>query len=198
MSGHKGSMEEAAHRTDAIEGSSEYRRLYEAHYPEVLAFCTRRVGRVDAPDLAAEVFTVAWRRFGSVPRGDRLLPWLYGVANNVISHHRRGRGRMRRLTSKVAATKPRPVLNPDTHLVQREEYDLVINAVSHLRHKDREILLLSVWEELSHEQVAVALGMTEAAVRQRFHRAKRALRKEFDRIGGTLPPPVVAQEGGEQ
>lgn len=40
----------------------ELTRLYELHYPEVLAYCDRRIGRSDAEDAVAEVFAVAWRR----------------------------------------------------------------------------------------------------------------------------------------
>ena len=178
--------------------SAEYRRLYEAHYPSVLAYCTRRVGSNDAADAAAEVFLVAWRRLDAVPDGEDALAWLYGVAYRVISRHWRGQGRFRRLSQKLAGTADTPVITPDARLVQREEYEIVLRALAGLRRTDQEVLLLTVWEELSYPQVAVALGVRVGAARQRFHRAKRALRREFDRIGGTLPPPPVAQEGGER
>jgi RNA polymerase sigma-70 factor (ECF subfamily) len=83
-------------------------------------------------------------------------------------------------------------------VVQRLEYDLALEALGRLRPSDQEVLRLVVWEELSHADVATSLGSSVAAVRQRFHRAKRALLKEFERVGGTVPPPAVAQEGGEQ
>ena len=88
-------------------------------------------------------------------------------------------------------------MRPEVDVVQREEYEMVLRAVSHLRQVDREVLLLSVWEELSYEQISVALGLTIPAVRQRFHRAKRALLAEFERRGGRLPPPAVAQVRGK-
>ena len=73
-------------------GSAAYRRVYDACYPQVLAYLVRRVGSQDAADLAAEVFTVAWRRIDDVPSGDGALPWLYGVAYRVVSYHWRARG----------------------------------------------------------------------------------------------------------
>jgi RNA polymerase sigma-70 factor (ECF subfamily) len=155
------------------------------------------VGRDSARDVAADVFTVAWRRFDAVPRGEESLPWLYGVAYRVVLHHHRGSGRSQRLIKKLAATPAPTVVGPETRLVQREEYEFVPTALARLRQVDQEVLLLSVWEELGHEEIAVALGSTVPAIRQRFHRAKRALRREFERMGGTLPPPSVAQEGGK-
>ncbi len=87
---------------------------------------------------------------------------------------------------------------PETQLVQRQEYGLVIKAASRLRPLDQEILRLAIWEELSQSQIARLLDSTVPAVRQRFYRAKRALLREFESVGGTVPPPAVAQEGGEQ
>ncbi len=87
LSGHRESVgeaayREAAYRMDEIEGSEAFRRLYEAYYPDVLAYCVRRVGRDDARDLAAEVFAVAWRRLEVVPKGDGLLP----AADSLCQH----------------------------------------------------------------------------------------------------------------
>lgn len=187
---------------DAHDGESAYyRRLFDAHHAKVLAYCARRVGRDDCSDLAAEVFAVAWRRIDAIPQ-HRELAWLYGVAHNVVSHHRRSQGRQKRLTEKIFG-QPAPVVSgPDAQIVQRVEYDLVTEAASRLRPKDREVLRLAVWEELGYDQIAQILGCSESTVRQRFHRAKRSLLKEFERLGGAMPipsvaPPPVAQEGGE-
>ncbi len=187
---------------DAYEGASaNYRRLFDAHHAQVLAYCARRVGRDDCADLASEVFAIAWRRLDAIPR-EAELAWLYGVASNVVSHHRRSLGRRARLTEKLIRQPPVTVSAPDTQTVRRAEYDLVIEAASGLRPKDREVLRLALWEELRHDQIAAILGCSESAVRQRFHRAKRALLREFERLGGVVPipsvaPRPVAQEGGE-
>jgi len=197
MSGHIQDMGDPAHSIRPVETSETFRALYDGWYPNVLAYCARRVGREEASDVAADVFAVAWQRLDAVPGGEESLPWLYAVAYRVVSHHRRSGGRRRRLTEKLASSPAAAVVGPEAQVVQREEYEQVLSAVSQLRRIDQEVLLLSVWEELSHEQVAVALGLTVAAVRQRFHRAKRALLREFKRSGGVLPPPAVAQEGGK-
>ena len=189
-------MGEHARNIRPADETEPFRSLYQTCYPFVLAYCARRVGRDDAADVAADVFAVAWRRFDVIPRGEGSLPWLYGVAYRVVLHHHRGRGRSRRLIDKLSASPTLSVVGPEARLVQREEYELVLAAVGQLRQRDQEVLLLSLWEELSHQQIAVATGSTVPAVRQRLHRARRALRREFDRMSGTLPPPAVAQEGG--
>ena len=189
-------MGENAHSSPTGIESAEYRRIYEAWYPRVLAYCVRRVGRQDAYDLAAEVFAVAWKRSGNLPDDQQLLPWLYGVAWRVVSHHWRSKGRRQRLTQKLGSQPATFIGSPESVVVQHHDYQLVLQAASNLRPKDQEVLRLVLWEELSHGEIAELLGSSVAAVRQRFHRAKKMLAKEFERTGGTLPPPAAAQEGG--
>jgi len=66
----------------AIGDEERFSALYEAHYGSVWAFAARRVGRDQADEVTAETFMVAWRRLDVVPAAP--LPWLYGVARNVI------------------------------------------------------------------------------------------------------------------
>ena len=140
MSGHIEGMGEAAHRIRPIEASDAFQALYRLCYPDVLAYCARRVGREEASDVAADVFAVAWRRLDDVPGGKESLPWLYGVAYRVVSHHRRSGGRRQRLTEKLAFSPTAVVEGPEAQVVQREEYELVLRAVSQLRRIDQEVL----------------------------------------------------------
>ncbi|MFF1873489.1 RNA polymerase sigma factor [Kitasatospora herbaricolor] len=70
----------------------QFREVYREHYGAVYRYMHRRVGDADAADLAAEVFTVAWRRFDALP-AQAPLPWLYTVARNTVANHRRKEGR---------------------------------------------------------------------------------------------------------
>lgn len=171
-------------------------RLYEEHYRHVLAYCARRAAPPDADDAAAEVFTVAWRRGDDVPGGDRALPWLFGVARKVLSHQRRGSERFRRLTSRVATVQEPLPPTPDAVVVQREEYHQVRDAVGHLRPNDREVLLLSAWEGLSHSQIAEALGLSQAAVDKRLTRAKHRPARQYETQLKMHRPPASAAGGG--
>ncbi len=171
-------------------------RLYERHHRAVLAYCVRRTARADADDATAEVFTVAWRRRADVPAGDRELPWLYGVARRVLSHQRRSAGRFRRLTEKVTALQPPPPPYPDAVVVERQEYVRVREAVAALPGNDREVLLLSAWEGLSHKEIAEVLGCSHAAVDKRLVRAKQRLARKYDTLTNSHRPPASATGGG--
>ena len=183
-------------QSDPKGGDSRYRLMYDAHYRAVLAYCLRRAGSADAQDAAAEVFTIAWRRFDKVPLDESQLPWLYGVAYRVLSHQWRAEARRTRLTTRMASLRALPSQSPDSQVVQRQDYELVRRAAAQLKPLDREVLQLVMWEEMSHDQVAEMLGSTVPAVKQRVHRAKRRLAREFKILGGTFPSPNVAQKGG--
>jgi RNA polymerase sigma-70 factor, ECF subfamily len=173
-------------------------RLYAQHRRAVLAYCARRTTPAEADDAAAEVFVVAWRRRDDIP-ADRPLPWLYGVARNVLSHQRRSVARFRRLTTRAATVQDPPRSAPDVVVVQAEEYALVREAVDRLKAADREVLFLSAWEGLSHGEMAETLGITRAAVDKRLTRAKQRLAKQYEirtRINTHRPPASAAGGGG--
>lgn len=157
-------------------------RLHAEFYPQVLAYCLRRCQPADAHAAAAETFEVAWRRLDVVPAGDQALPWLYGVARNVLSHTYRRTRRHARLTERLSARRDRPEPGPEPQLVRSAEHELVARAAGELAEADQEILRLHLWEELSHADAAQVLGIEEQTARQRFHRAKRRLVAEFDRL----------------
>ena len=178
------------------DADARYRRIYDSHYRAILAYCLRRVGSADAQDAAAEVFTIAWRRLGDVPLDESQRGWLYGVAYRVLSHQWRAEGRRTRLTARLASSPPQPSKSIDEQLVMRQDYDLVRKAAARLNPIDREVLQLVVWEEMSHDQVAQMIGSSGPAVKQRFHRAKRRLAREFKKLGGTFQSPDDVQKGG--
>jgi RNA polymerase sigma-70 factor (ECF subfamily) len=166
-------------------GEAAFRRLYELHYAEVLAYCLRRTDRSDAHDATSEVFLIAWRKIDELPEAEKVRSWLFGIAYRVLGHQWRSRARYGRLKRKVAVTSNSAAPGPETVVVRRAEDRRVLDAVRRLRPSDQEILRLAGWEEIPHAEIAEILGISVAAVDQRFHRAKRRLAREYDTAGGT-------------
>jgi RNA polymerase sigma-70 factor (ECF subfamily) len=179
---------EVAHRakTDTMKrdqsAEAVFRRLYESHYDEVLAYCLRRTDRSDAHDATSEVFLIAWRKIDELPEADKLRSWLFGVAYRVLGHQWRSRSRYGRLQRKVAVTSHSAEPGPETVVVRRAEDRRVLEAVRRLRPADQEILRLAGWEEMPHSDIAQILGISTAAVDQRFHRAKQRLARAYDKV----------------
>lgn len=184
--------------TPSSESDAAFERLYSTHHRAVLAYCARRASRSDAWDAASEVFLVAWRRIGDVPPEDQVLAWLLGVAYRVLANQRRTAGRRLRLAERVAGTGNEAVPPADELVVRREEANEVMAALSRLRPPDREILQLTLWEELPPVEIAGVLGISRAAVDQRYSRAKRRLARELTRsrvIGGRATR-ATTEKGG--
>ncbi len=87
-----------------------FEHCFDAHYGRIFAFVLRRVrGQDGAEDVVAETFAIAWRRRDRIP--DPALPWLYGIAANVIANQRRASARRqnldRRLVGEAGIAAPR-------------------------------------------------------------------------------------------
>lgn len=195
MGGNLAPLEEGSPHVDAVD-RARFEQLYRDHYRAVLAYCLRRTGANDAQDAATETFVVAWRRIDVVPHGEEARPWLYGVAYRVLSHRWRRRGRDRKLFERLRSRAPEPVPGPEPQVVRSTEHELVLEAAARLSGPDREVLRLTMWEELSNREIAATLDISVDAVKQRFHRAKTRLAREYERLHGPTHPPATAQEGG--
>lgn len=168
-------------RSGAAGASPEetFRGVFARHYGPVFAYCARRLGRDAAADATAEVFTVAWRRIRGVPAEPETLPWLYGVARNVVRNERRSLDRRARLAVKATAYAEDPA--------RSSEVDGIDQVLASLRPDDREILMLAAWEGLGPSELGAALGCPSRTAAVRLHRARTRLAEawtEFD--GGRL------------
>lgn len=177
-------------------GEAEFRSLYNRHFDSIHSYFLRRTGVASAQDLTAEVFLVAWRRIGDVPRGEETLLWLYGVAANVAAHQRRSVARSARLETKLRSVSANGFDELEPQVVRRAEYDRVLAAADRLRPADQEILRLAAWEELPHDQISRLLGCSVAAVDQRLHRARKRLAKEYQKV--RAPGRPQTEEGGRR
>jgi RNA polymerase sigma-70 factor (ECF subfamily) len=165
------------------EAEAAFRTLYESHYDDVLAYCRRRTGTSDAHDATSEVFLIAWRKLDDLPEPEKVRSWLFGVAYRVLGHQWRSRSRYGRLQRRVAGTGHRTEPGPEAVVLRNAEDRRVLNALARLRPTDQEILRLAGWEEMPHAHIAEVLGISVAAVHQRFHRAKARLARAYDELG---------------
>ncbi|MFL1427968.1 MULTISPECIES: RNA polymerase sigma factor [unclassified Nocardiopsis] len=157
--------------------------FFTRHYDDVRRYALRRLGPEAADDIAAETFAIAWRRFDRLPR-DEPLPWLYGVARNVVRVRRRELRRQGEMSTALAwdgAGEP----DPTGSVAER---DSALRALERLSETDRELIMLLAWEGLEPREAARVLGCTSATVRVRLHRARRRI----ERLLESPPPPAPA------
>lgn len=166
---------------------TDFEQTYRNTYPKVLAYLRRRTTAPVAEELCSEVFTRAWS--GWPPRAAEPLPWLYGIARNVVLEHYRSR------PDEVSAT---AYGVPERRSAQPTVEELVADpaeiyaALAMLSEPDREILQLSAWEGLRPAEIATALQIGVSATRVRLHRARTRLAEQLAALADHDAPTTTA------
>lgn len=173
-----------------------FARLYDLHHRPIRDYCRRRLDAHRVDDAVAEVFLTAWRKLDDVPGDDSARLWLYRVAYRVVGHQWRSVTRRRRLEQRLRSASGRALPGLDDTLIERDEHRLVLLAAARLGHTDGEVLRLSVWEQLSIADIGDLLDIEPNAVKQRLHRARRNLAKEFRRLDTPSHSTPDALKGG--
>ncbi len=179
--------------------NAKFRNLYDEHFAPIRSYCLRRVPVSEVGDAVADVFLVVWRRIAEAPDGDDARLWLYGIARNVTRNANRSARRRARLSGRLGQIGPRPDPDPEMQVVRRSEDEEVLDALARLRPADREILRLSVWEELTNTEIAKVLDIEPHAVTMRLGRARNRLAERLGMTGatrGARAHPRPAGEGG--
>ncbi|WP_188191666.1 RNA polymerase sigma factor [Nonomuraea sp. SYSU D8015] len=148
--------------------------LYSACYASVYAYAVGRAGRQLAEEVASETFCVAWRRIDDVP--DEALPWLLGVARNVLLESYRAEARRKSLEAELSTW---TVAEGDV-AESVTERAAVLRALATLSDGDRELLTLVAWHGLRPAQAAKVVGCSTATYFVRLHRARRRLERAVD------------------
>jgi RNA polymerase sigma factor (sigma-70 family) len=156
---------------------------FDQHARTVYRFAWRRVGPEGAKDVTAETFRIAFERRDSFDpaRGD-VLPWLFGIAANVLRSHRRAEQRELRTASvhEVVGAEPHGI---EDRLDAQAAAPTLARALLALSPDDRDTLLLFAWTDLGYEGIANALGIPTGTVGSRLNRARRVVRNELRRSG---------------
>ncbi|MDQ3936624.1 MAG: RNA polymerase sigma factor [Actinomycetota bacterium] len=156
-----------------------FERLFRAHADRIFRFCLRRTGDwALADDLRSAVFYEAWRRRGEVDLATReALPWLYGVATNVIRNQRRS---LRRQEAAIKRLPP-PLENFDTTDDIAERLDATtrgrraLRLVAALPPGERDVVRLCLTRNWTYRAAARELGVPVGTVRSRLSRARARL-----------------------
>ncbi|MFI1734251.1 RNA polymerase sigma factor [Streptomyces acidicola] len=173
--------------------AQHFRDVYEECYPRVLAYATSLVGRQVGEDITSETFTVAWRRVRDIAQP--ALPWLLGVARNLVRELRRRDSHQYALAAaeaqRISSGARTDVGDVAADVTDREA---ALQALASLSDADRELLTLIAWHGLSAKQAARVLGCTTATLTVRLHRARRRLEKALEPayLADTAPVPEAA------
>lgn len=162
-------------------------QLYQRHAQAVLLYLARRAGPGAAEDLLSDVFVAALtaRKRVVAHASGSALPWLYGIASNVLRNHLR--------RCKTQRPDPRHDLAMDwdavdTRIDAQAQRDKLRAALGVLSGSERELLLLVAWEGLTPAEAGQVLGISAGAARFRLHRARQRALRALD----PEPPHLMA------
>lgn len=174
--------------------------IVERYRRSVYQVCFRFVGNhEDASDLAQDAFIRAYRALGKFKGDAALGTWLYRIAVNVSlnrlalkrpPHESIDAGPDPRAAEGSAAAIERRVLEdtagerPDEPVMRAERAAIVKAAIARLPTKQRATLILRVYHELPHEEIAKMLGSSVGAVKANFFHALQNLKRLLS--GGPL------------
>jgi RNA polymerase sigma-70 factor (ECF subfamily) len=154
--------------------------IVDRHQRAVYAVCYRFAGNhEDARDLTQEVFLRAYRALRTFKARSSLGTWLYRIAVNTSLNRVQAR---RVPTDALLSDRHLDAQStaPDAELVAEERRAAVRAAIAQLPPRQRATLILRVYQELPHEEIARALGSSVGAVKANFFHALRNLRRALE------------------
>jgi RNA polymerase sigma factor (sigma-70 family) len=159
--------------------------LYRRHVRSVQSYCLWRTAELQsAEDATATVFLELWRKRGKLSlHTDSAAPLLLGIATNVLREQWRSRRRHDDALNRIRSAGTSLPADLEAEAIAR------LDAVEQLRQagaeiralprREREVLALIAWGELSYQETAVALGVPIGTVRSRLARARARLGDAF-------------------
>lgn len=171
----------------SLQEPARFAEIFERHAPRVEAFVASRVGHGAKDDILSETFLAAFRsRQKFDPSFGAALPWLLGIASRVIRRHRSVEARHWRVLVATAGVAEETADDAIARSVERADAESAIRGlaplIGALKPRDRELLLLYAWGDLTYAQIAVALHIPVGTVRSRLNRIRARLSS----------PPVLA------
>jgi RNA polymerase sigma factor (sigma-70 family) len=149
-----------------------FQRFLDAHADDVLRFLIASVGRHDADDAFQETFLSALRAYPRLRPDSNLRGWVLTIAHRKALDIHRGRGRR---PLPVAELDDRPA--PAAQAADGTGGDHW-ERVRALPPRQRAVLTLRYAADLTHAEIALALGCTEEAARRAAADGLKTLRKE--------------------
>jgi len=139
----------------------------------------------DALDISQEAFFRAYKSIKSFEKGKNFYTWLYRIIRNLcINHYHRIKKRSV-VFSDVEEQKGSELVipavsRPDEIFEEHEMREVLWQALNNLPQKDREILILKEYQELSYKEISDVLEIPVGSVMSRLFYARQKLAKALE------------------
>jgi len=162
--------------------------IFDRHFGAIHRYLHRRAGHDLADELAAETFALAFERRASCRASDSVLPWLYGIATNLLHRHRRVERRQLRAYARSGVNHWVAYEDDAAARVDDSSHGArLARALAAMQPRERDALLLYALADLSYDEIATALDVPAGTVATWLHRARETARRELATAGPSTP-----------
>ncbi len=162
----------------SVSDPPRFGQVFDRHVDSIYGYLCRRVGHMCAEELTSETFA---RAFDGRDRfvGEDALPWLYGIASNLVRHHARAERRQLAAYARVASQDARDQVDDgvEGRMDAAAMVPALAEALRRLRPDERDVLLMHAWQGLSYRDIADAQGIAVGTVGSRLTRARATVRE---------------------
>ena len=166
--------------------------IFERHFAAVHGYLHRRAGVDVADDLAAETFALAFERRASCRANGSALPWLYGIATNLLRHCWRAERTQLRAYGRSGIDR---AIDHELETAARLDggalHARLAKALEAMPRNHRDALLLYALADLSYEEIALALDVPLGTVRTWVHRARKVAQRVLAAEPDELDPQLA-------
>jgi RNA polymerase sigma-70 factor (ECF subfamily) len=153
-----------------------FRSFFRTQRKKLFGYLMRLTGNYSlASDIMQESFTRYLEHYGPQTQNVSLL---FTIARNLVWDNARKKTNNNEIENDIEDA----TFNPEEQLLVRESYRNVLSAMQKLKKSQRDLLALTVSSDLSYREIANILGISEANVKVKVHRA-RILLKELLQTG---------------
>lgn len=168
-------------------------RLYRALAPQLLGYLRSR-GAVEPEDLLGEVWIHVARSLASFTGDyDGFRSWMFMIAHHRLVDERRRRGRRPIVHDSGTDDLLADTLHPGDEVAELLELDGLVAILEDLPETQQSVVLLRVIADLSVDQTALVLGISEAAVKSAQYRAVKKLRETLSQSATNLAASAVTE-----
>ncbi len=152
--------------------------VYDVVYPLLYRIAFQITGDENiSEDLCQEAFIRYYRRVIPLPDVNQAKYWLIRVVKNLALNHEKRRGREHRANYRFSQEPAAQMRSGESELLRNESAKIVREALAKLSFKLRTVIVLREYGDLSYQEIAKVVGISESNVKVRVFRAREQLRK---------------------
>jgi len=153
--------------------------LYDAYIKKIYDFVYyKTLHKETAEDLVSLIFTKAMEKIGTY-RGEQgaFSSWLYRIARNTVIDHYRTHKKEKNVDDVWDLSGDDDIERDTDARAQLTKVEAYLQTLSA---EQRDIIIMRLWQGMSHAEIADALGKQEGAIKVAYSRAMKELRKNVD------------------